>query len=165
MDPVNGSVGLLWSGNWAECQAAVDAVLKGSPIMQMPSSSDLPAPHLISPIKTYDIRHVSRDPSSAELNKVKNRARFKRSVTRPNTQAETMPWVNPGELSFEPIRDPSLSRLGNGDGCKDDESMFSAETVEGSLLKRDDPDRAFKFNRQTDDSDVGLELTLGLVSV
>ncbi|KAJ8758494.1 hypothetical protein K2173_000215 [Erythroxylum novogranatense] len=37
-NPVSGSVGLLWSGNWAVCQAAVEAVFGRSSIMQVPSS-------------------------------------------------------------------------------------------------------------------------------
>lgn len=30
VNPVHGSVGLAWSGNWAECQAGVDSILRGS---------------------------------------------------------------------------------------------------------------------------------------
>lgn len=29
VNPVNGAVGLLWTGNWDVCQASVDAVLQG----------------------------------------------------------------------------------------------------------------------------------------
>ncbi|KAL2945394.1 LOB domain-containing protein 40 [Bienertia sinuspersici] len=64
VDPIYGSVGLLYSGQWHHCQVAVDAVLKGLPIMQLSQPSD----HLInlsdhhvpsSTPKLYDIRHVS----------------------------------------------------------------------------------------------------------
>jgi len=30
LNPVYGSLGLVWSGNWAECQAGVDSILRGS---------------------------------------------------------------------------------------------------------------------------------------
>ncbi|KAJ4847934.1 hypothetical protein Tsubulata_031378, partial [Turnera subulata] len=68
VNPVNGSVGLLWTGDWAQCQSAVDAVLSGSPIMEAPppppSDGSLPNLDLLTP-KRYDIRHVARDPNAA----------------------------------------------------------------------------------------------------
>ncbi|XP_027356627.1 LOB domain-containing protein 38-like [Abrus precatorius] len=36
VNPVNGAVGLLWSGNWHVCQAAVDTVLSGGVIRPLP---------------------------------------------------------------------------------------------------------------------------------
>ncbi|KAG5236913.1 hypothetical protein OIU77_014132 [Salix suchowensis] len=164
VNPVYGSVGMLWSGNWAECQAAVDAVLKGLPIVSTPSSSDIPAPHLISSLNTHDIRHVSRHQNSPELRKVKSRTRFKRSM--PNSLAEPTVRLNPGELGFEPVREPWPGHLGNGDSCiKDEDSILATdETVEDSLWSRVEPKQVFKFNRQSDDSDLSLELTLALVS-
>ena len=30
MNPIHGSVGLLWSSNWAVCQAEVESILRGS---------------------------------------------------------------------------------------------------------------------------------------
>ncbi|GAV91843.1 DUF260 domain-containing protein [Cephalotus follicularis] len=50
VDPINGSVGLLSNGNWAECQSAVDEVLlNGLPIRQNPSSN-VAAQHQILPL-------------------------------------------------------------------------------------------------------------------
>eukprot|EP00258_Populus_trichocarpa_P008873 XP_002314861.3 LOB domain-containing protein 41 [Populus trichocarpa] len=165
VNPVYGSVGMLWSGNWAQCQAAVDAVLKGLPIISIPSS-DVPTPHLISSLNTYDIRHVSRDQNSPELNKVKSRTRCKRSIgTRPSSLAEPTGRLNQGELGFEPVRESWLGHLGNGDSrIKDEDSILAAENVEDSLWSRVEPDQVFKFNGQSDDSDLSLELTLALVS-
>ena len=40
MNPVFGAVGLLWSGNWQICQAAVDTVLKGGSL-RPPSPSSM----------------------------------------------------------------------------------------------------------------------------
>nr|GFA53464.1 hypothetical protein [Tanacetum cinerariifolium] len=66
INPAYGSVGLIWSGNWEQCQAAVDSVLQGSTIMQLPSSSnhDVLPQSSIMPIEGCDIRHLSKDPSN-----------------------------------------------------------------------------------------------------
>ncbi|KAG8652249.1 LOB domain-containing protein 42 [Manihot esculenta] len=163
VNPVYGSVGLLWSGNWVHCQAAVDAVLRGTPIMQMPSAPDAPPPNLIDPLKTYDIRHVSKDHNSLELNKVNNQTRFKSPVIKPSSPSDSMCRFNLGELSFEPLGEPWLSQLTNGDSSRDDESMFSVETVEEDP---GEPNYGLKSNSPSDDGDeIGLDLTLGLVPV
>ncbi|XP_076921599.1 LOB domain-containing protein 37-like [Bidens hawaiensis] len=36
VNPVNGAVGLLWTGNWHVCQSAVETVLRGGSISAMP---------------------------------------------------------------------------------------------------------------------------------
>lgn len=36
VNPVNGAVGLLWTGNWQVCQAAVDTVLSGGTLRPIP---------------------------------------------------------------------------------------------------------------------------------
>ncbi|CAG7865038.1 unnamed protein product [Brassica rapa] len=36
VNPVNGAVGLLWTGNWNICQAAVETVLRGGSLRPMP---------------------------------------------------------------------------------------------------------------------------------
>lgn len=94
VNPIYGSVGLLWSGNWQMCQAAVEAVLKGAPIVQI--SSEVAAANPTPALKAYgyDIRHVSKldkdTPGAAatgSLHKVAKpgRTRFKRaSSASPN---------------------------------------------------------------------------------
>jgi hypothetical protein len=68
-------------------------------------------------------------------------------------------------LGFEPVRESWLGHVGNGDSrIKDEDSIFAAETVEDSLWSRVEPDQVSKFNGQSDDSDLSLELTLALVS-
>ncbi|GMI70691.1 LOB domain-containing protein 42 [Hibiscus trionum] len=153
VNPVYGSVGMLYSGNWVECQAAVDAVLKGSQITQ--TSSPPPPPESFSqqpicPLKTYDIRHVFKVPNAAETDKVKTRARFKRSAA-PKRRADSS------------SSDSWMKQRGNGDG-REDESMFSVETVEASLVNRTKKGLLLKFANQTGEStdNIGLELTLGL---
>ncbi|KAE8698876.1 LOB domain-containing protein 42 [Hibiscus syriacus] len=105
VNSVYGSVGMLWSGNWVECQAAVDA-----------------------------------DHNTAEIDKVvKSRARFKRSANKSKRRAE----------SFS--------------DNKEEESMFSIETLEDSLVNRTKKGLLLKFANQTEESvDIRLELTLFL---
>jgi hypothetical protein len=62
VNPIYGSVGLLWSGNWTACQAAVEAVLKGEPIVRQ-ISDDEEAAAANAP-SSYDIRHVAASSSS-----------------------------------------------------------------------------------------------------
>lgn len=158
VDPISGSVGLLLSGKWVQCQAAVDAVLKGKPIKQNLSSSSYSssnsstitttttttssALHQIPPpLKIYDIRHVPKELiSSSDLTTTTTTTktpRMKRSWNRrPKAPAAT---DSTGGRAY-PGLDSSiwLTPLGNAES--------SVETVEGSR------------------SSVGLELTLGLIS-
>ncbi|XP_020227151.1 LOB domain-containing protein 37 [Cajanus cajan] len=46
VNPVNGAVGLLWTGNWHVCQAAVETVLRGGALRPMPDLMALHAPAL-----------------------------------------------------------------------------------------------------------------------
>ncbi|KAK4401769.1 LOB domain-containing protein 37 [Sesamum angolense] len=41
VNPVNGAVGLLWTGNWNLCQSAVDTVLRGGIPRSLPEFSGL----------------------------------------------------------------------------------------------------------------------------
>lgn len=82
VNPIYGSVGLLWSGRWQMCQDAVEAALKGSPIVQV--ASDAEETTHAPPLKAYDIRHVSKDePSDGsktnKLHKIRSRCRFKKT--------------------------------------------------------------------------------------
>ncbi|KAF7850808.1 hypothetical protein BT93_L5003 [Corymbia citriodora subsp. variegata] len=38
INPVGGAVGLIWTGNWRLCQAAVDTVLRGGALHALPES-------------------------------------------------------------------------------------------------------------------------------
>ncbi|OWM65674.1 LOB domain-containing protein 37-like [Punica granatum] len=40
VNPVNGAVGLLWTGNWHICQAAVETVLRGGTLRPIPELLD-----------------------------------------------------------------------------------------------------------------------------
>ncbi|CAL5445143.1 unnamed protein product [Camellia sinensis] len=153
VNPIYGAAGLLWSGNWHLCHAAVEAVLHGSPIVQLSPDSELST--MSPPLKACDIRHVSKDESSAasrDLHKVKCRSRFKRAAGKPKVEVEPSvdeaaqvmwSWSNKKESASH---DSVVSHGGeSGDG-----DSMSVETVEASLA-------AVK----PDCSDVELELTLG----
>ncbi|KAH1122898.1 hypothetical protein J1N35_006058 [Gossypium stocksii] len=132
VNPVYGSVGMLWSRSWVECQAAVDAVLKGSQITE--TSSESLAQQSISPLKTYDIRHVFKDPNTSDIDKVKSRTSLKRSATKSKRHVDS----------------------------KEDESMFSVETEEGSLVTQTKEGPLLKLGNQTEEiADISSALRVG----
>lgn len=135
MNPIYGSVGLLWSGSWQLCQAAVESVLKGEPIT--PINSETAANGHAPPLKAYDIRHVSKDETSTANESSKTTRCRVRKVIKPKP-------IKPSkdELSHESSVS-HVSELAMVDGdSKETESMVSEETEV-----------------------VGLELTLGLEPV
>ncbi|GMH01898.1 hypothetical protein Nepgr_003737 [Nepenthes gracilis] len=160
VDPVYGSVGLMWSGQWNHCQAAVEAVLKGLPIMQLHLDHHAPAPDPFpAPLKLYDIRHVSTKNSAAStivhegFHRLQTRTLFKRKAARPSVdkigEEEEEEWRNDDDVD------------------DDDEAEESVETVEASVADRvnhvHNPNT--KSNAQTGDhqlDEVRLELSLAL---
>ncbi|KAF9588572.1 hypothetical protein IFM89_013424 [Coptis chinensis] len=167
VNPIYGSVGLLWSGSWQLCQAAVESVLKGTPIMQISSDAVADVSSPSPPLKAYDIRHVSKDENSSvasqELHRVRTRNRFKRSGNN-NTKAKRVSESDESAqiwpLDRAPSHESSVSHQTELNGGEN-ESMFSVETVEASLVSRAELEPVPKFDKFSDDSDVELELTLG----
>ncbi|CAL9131942.1 unnamed protein product [Musa acuminata var. zebrina] len=159
VNPIYGSVGLLWSGSWQLCQAAMEAVLKGSPIVQIPSEAAAATP--VPPLKAYDIRHVAKD---AELHKVNNnRTRFKRpgAKPRPSPTAPVEPAEQPEPAGADLSHESAASHAsqpnaggggGDGDG-RENESVFSADAASHVSQGELSP---------AEEGEVGLELTLGL---
>ncbi|KAJ4787881.1 LOB domain-containing protein [Rhynchospora pubera] len=153
VNPIYGSVGLLWSGSWPMVQAAVDAVLKGAPIISISSESAaaaVPAPHL-----AYDIRHISKAGPGSELHKVSKitRTRFKRtgksnkSVSPPVTDHET-----DHELSHH-SSEPGLAEP----NCCGTTREASVDTHEAASHVSQGEE-----SRVLDCEDMPLDLTLGL---
>ncbi|KAH0984282.1 hypothetical protein GBA52_011459 [Prunus armeniaca] len=182
VNPIYGSVGLLWSGSWQLCQAAVEAVLKGQPITSI--TSEAAADGHGPPLKAYDIRHVSKDENSAASNEpkqAKTRYRFKRSVVKPKPSKVGSGSGSGADDSAKPScagccadefnrstsHESSLSHqseaAANVDGeSKETESMVSSETAEAELLFRPEPESARKRSEPVQDGELALELTLGL---
>ncbi|KAJ0677888.1 putative transcription factor AS2-LOB family [Helianthus annuus] len=114
MNPTYGSVGLMWSGNWEQCQAAVDSVLQGSTIKQFTTNNNHDTA-AVMPLEGCDIRHLSKVPD-AECHRVKIRNKFKRppgsfgsgsgsafqQVTSTNCRAEPAKCKNTGRNWEEP---------------------------------------------------------------
>ncbi|KAM1085352.1 hypothetical protein ACFX13_011295 [Malus domestica] len=88
VNPTYGSVGMMWSGSWDQCQAAVDAVLEGPPItgidadaLQQNTNPNLDPPHI-----SGDIRYVSTDTNSGCSSR--NKARTLEQVEKETGLAE-----------------------------------------------------------------------------
>ncbi|XP_030447448.1 LOB domain-containing protein 42-like [Syzygium oleosum] len=152
INPIYGSVGLLWSGNWGQCQAAVDAVLKGSShIMRHPSldSGSTPATSQpLPPLKAYDIRHFPKAGGSQDLHRVRARNPFKRP-----------------RLDADPKPDGGLYPEASYTTSPEDDSVFSVETLEAEPEGGSQPSRSLAIDgqdRESDDDRIGLELTLGV---
>lgn len=87
VNPVYGSMGLMWMGEWAQCEAAVDAVMMGSEISQ---------------IVGCNIRHVSRvesgggdDVTADNNNNKKKRKKVKAGggkVIKPEARVGGVDW-------------------------------------------------------------------------
>lgn len=175
LNPVYGSVGLLWSGNWQLCQAAVENVLRGLPIAQPP-----PAATAVPPLKTCDIRHVARrrgddGGAAADIHGVaiSSRGQFKRRgaqrwprsntaielvFSRPSSamlvdvrQAQPLNWAPAGKLNHE--------YYASHDDVPETDSNTSVDTVEVSHVSQSEPEAGI----DTDGHEVGLDLALGLL--
>ncbi|KAJ6738787.1 LOB DOMAIN-CONTAINING PROTEIN 40 [Salix koriyanagi] len=185
VNPIYGSVGLMWSGSWPLCQAAVEAVLKGVPIT--PINSEIAANAQGPPLKAYDIRHVSKDENSAasnDANRVRSRCRVGR-VVKPKASKPAcgdnglesivvdMSATRDG-LTRSTSHDSSVSHqsglaMVDGESKETDESVVSVETAEESLLFRAEPesksDLATHDASSSEIAGFGLNLTLGLEPV
>nr|CAD1838434.1 unnamed protein product [Ananas comosus var. bracteatus] len=152
LNPIYGSVGLLWSGSWQLCQEAVEAVLKGAPISSIPASASAAAA-AVPPLKTCDIRHVAKAnaAAAADLHRVgvRSRTRFKRAGVR-----------KAGSLAAlaEPAEEP-------------ESDSAEEETAEGSHVSQAEPsesradecaDADADADEEEEEEEVGLDLTLGL---
>ena len=125
-DPVYGSVGLLYSGQWHHCQMAVDAVLKGLPIMQLPNTASQQI--IVPPLKLYDIRHLSSSSSPPPAN---NESPSPLAVPEFPQKIRTRT-----RLKRRPRVVPDSDRVSNSNGDDDEDlslgndSFFSVETTE-----------------------------------
>ncbi|KAK4712103.1 hypothetical protein R3W88_006616 [Solanum pinnatisectum] len=74
VNPVNGAVGLLWTGNWHVCQAAVETVLRGGALR--PISEFLGASVEIDEVSDCTDVFKLQDPSLNMRPKMQKRRRF-----------------------------------------------------------------------------------------
>ncbi|KAG6777480.1 hypothetical protein POTOM_017303 [Populus tomentosa] len=185
VNPIYGSVGLMWSGSWPLCQAAVEAVLRGASITQI--NSETAANAQGPPLKAYDIRHVSKDENSAasnDANRVRTRCRVGR-VVKPKASKPACGGNGLGSivvdmsatrdgLTRSTSHESSVSHqselaMADGESKETDESMMSVETAEDSLLFRSEPesksDLATQDAASNEIAGLGLDLALGLEPV
>ncbi|KAL8531987.1 hypothetical protein ACS0TY_008551 [Phlomoides rotata] len=169
VNPIYGSVGLMWSGSWQLCQNAVEAVLKGDPITQI--ASDVAEAKNGPPLKAFDIRHVNKEDAlsgSNDLHRVRTRCRFKRSATkakRSRVCAGSVEESRDEEVIRSPSHESSLSHQSMAAeavvervSLQSDGSLGSAETPEplADHGVRTEPDE-----RLSDNDEIELDLTLG----
>ncbi|KAL4582535.1 hypothetical protein LXL04_007086 [Taraxacum kok-saghyz] len=165
VNPIYGSVGLLWSGSWQLCQNAVEAVLHGSPITQI--ASDTAETNNGPPFKAYDIRHISKEDNSAgtnELHRVRTRCRFKRSASKDKASRV---WIevsgqneNNNDLSSH---ESALSHQSEAAHVVEGESR---EMAEESLASAETPLSNKEAENEPElDGKIELELTLGFEPV
>lgn len=155
INPIYGSVGLLWSGNWQLCQDAVDAVLRGSPIATLPSSdfSSSQFPNL----KSHDIRHIAKKEinndsnSDNELHRVRSKpSRFKRTGVSTVLTPKLVGAVAPVEKMIGTVP----YEVSRGRRSTSRESSMTHQTWEGSLVSAETA-------AATEEDEVELELCLG----
>ncbi|KAF5736215.1 putative LOB domain-containing protein [Tripterygium wilfordii] len=110
VNPVNGAVGLLWTGNWHICQAAVETVLRGGALRPMPEllsggeSPTMPASDEASEVACTDMWKL-QDPSPTSNCRFSS-SRSKASVKRKQTD-ESPTLLQPTDLHLRLT--PSLS--------------------------------------------------------
>ncbi|KAG8373727.1 hypothetical protein BUALT_Bualt11G0054900 [Buddleja alternifolia] len=159
VNPIYGSVGLMWSGSWQLCQDAVEAVLKGAPITQMPNDDTKTGPPLKA---SCDIRHVNNSSGSNDLHRVRTRCRFKRSGAkskRSQDRVGSAEETSYGEVIRSPSHESSLSHQSATAAepvmereSRHIESLGSAETAEPN---------SNGATATFDDGEIELDLTLG----
>ncbi|XP_076882433.1 LOB domain-containing protein 41-like [Bidens hawaiensis] len=151
VNPIYGSVGLLWSGSWQLCQNAVEAVLQGTPII--PIASDTAETNNGPPLKAYDIRHITKDENSGEVHRVRTRGRFKRSGGKGKASRV---WIGSREEESGQDMSSHESALSHQSEVAHGVEGESREVVETSPGKKP---------AESDQAEVELELTLGLAVV
>ncbi|KAL1566594.1 LOB domain-containing protein 40-like [Salvia divinorum] len=157
VNPIYGSVGLMWSGSWQLCQAAVEAVLKGAPIAPMPT--DAAEAKNGPPLKAFDLRHVTKEDTlsgSDDLHRVRTRCRFKRArrsrVWSPDESGNGSA-LSHQSATAEPVAERT-SRL------RSEESLGSAGTPEPEAGT--DAGRISESEERGDGGEDGMGLDLAL---
>ncbi|KAL2347586.1 hypothetical protein Fmac_001586 [Flemingia macrophylla] len=135
VNPTYGSVGLSWTGQWAQCEAAVVAVINGFQINGMAASNwQMAGTRGVGYVpQVPGIRHVARD---ADVDLLMGKGKGKRSGSRKR-----------------------VGFVGSAAQCKasssrEPEEVQSEQTVEAVLVNRHEPSR-------NGGAELNLDLTLG----
>jgi hypothetical protein len=176
-NPVYGSVGLLCSGQWEACQAAVEAVLKGHRIVQLSTSND--AGQATPPLSAYDIRHVAKDPADAAADPLRvsragpGRTRFKRTTAKSKSSSgakRTSRGQEPERVENDDDLDhraPSREETAGSHGMGSAVEQTREEESAGSHVSQAEeiPVPPVRQDEEAHDDEIGLGLTLGFEQV
>ncbi|XP_060194216.1 LOB domain-containing protein 41-like [Lycium barbarum] len=161
VNPIYGSVGMLWSGNWQLCQNAVEAVLKGAPIT--PIASEVAVNNNGPPLKLpYDIRHINKDDDStksSDLHRVRTRCRFKRSAAKTKETKKAMTKAN--LVCSGSGTDESAHIHEKVNGSMSHESSLSHQNTVECDSREIESLHTVEMAEAEDSGEIELELTLG----
>ena len=86
VNPVNGAVGLLWTGNWHVCQSAVETVLRGGVIRPLPEFEEGSSPETNENNSLYASRDLNKRLKASEG---EARSRGRKRPATPSDESET----------------------------------------------------------------------------
>nr|GMD51968.1 LOB domain-containing protein 41-like [Ipomoea batatas] len=161
VNPIYGSVGLLWSGNWQLCQNAVQAVLKGDPVVPITSEAAA-ATNNEPPLKFCDIRHVNKDENcavSTDLHRVRTLCRFKKSGAKSRSNRVRVGFSEEEGNRSTTSHESALSHQSQGMDMEPNLEEPSRE-VESSAMAAESSGK--EGQAEAGDGEIELELTLGL---
>ena len=140
VNPVNGAVGLLWTGNWHVCQAAVETVLRGGTLRPMPelltSGAPIPSSDEVSEAEvTCTNMWNLGDPSPNSRPKVSPKRRRSGEPNKPY-QTDLDLRLTPAKVSvYKPeIRRPGTPSMNSEESVTTFESGFADQYGERKLL-------------------------------
>ncbi|KAL4644653.1 LOB domain-containing protein 37-like [Castanea sativa] len=140
VNPVNGAVGLLWTGNWHVCQAAVETVLHGGTLRPMPelltAGAPIPASDEVSEAEvTCTNMWNLGDPSPNSRAKVSPKRRRSGEQNKPY-QTDLDLRLTPAKVSvYNPeIRRPGTPSMNSEESVTTFESGFADQYGERKLL-------------------------------
>ncbi|PIN00565.1 hypothetical protein CDL12_26934 [Handroanthus impetiginosus] len=165
VNPIYGSVGLLWSGSWQLCQSAVEAVLRGAPITRI--ASEAAESKNGPPLKAYDIRHVNKEDNlsgTSDLQRVRTRCRFKRTgrkVKRSRLCVGSREETGREEVNRSSSHESSLSHLSEAAEPNFERESQDSESLASAMNPEPESDSSREDERRADDGEIELDLTLG----
>ncbi|KAL9394211.1 hypothetical protein Peur_013496 [Populus x canadensis] len=139
VNPVNGAVGLLWTGNWHVCQAAVETVLRGGTLRPMPDlltgggspssspPSDEASEFEVACTDIWKLQDPNPNPNPIHHSRFSN-SRSRVSSKRKGTEEPMV--VNMRHNDLDLLLTPSTSQTGFAEICRPGTpSMNSEESV------------------------------------
>ncbi|XP_016476601.1 LOB domain-containing protein 37-like [Nicotiana tabacum] len=105
VNPVNGAVGLLWTGNWHVCQAAVETVLRGGALRRIPDflSASLDIDEASECTDVFKVEHPSQNNMQPKMHK---RRRFPEEASKVLQLADLDLSLTPGFKSQKVFSHP-----------------------------------------------------------